>query len=359
MSSALERFEATVSHVPHPHLLFYADFTPELRQRVFDAYGVGSMDDLASLTGMWRPVWVYPDRPENLPSPDFSAYYDDVDIPEGARIDENGVLHLPGSMHHFTRMVSPLRNASSFEEIESYPYPSLEGWSYESMEEKVKRAHEEGRVAVTLVGHIYETAWQIRGYEEFLMDMVERPEWCEYILDRVMLGRALPLAVAAARAGVDMIHTGDDVANQRGLMFSVDMWRRFIKSRWEKVYAAAREIKPDIQVRYHSDGDVEPILDELVEIGVTILNPVQPECMDARRVKERYGKDLVIDGAVGTQTTMPFASPEEVGDTIRRLKREIGYDGGWIIAPTHVLEPDVPLDNVKAFFDAASEPLRD
>ena len=186
------------------------------------------------------------------------------------------------------------------------------------------------------------------------MDMIDRPEWCEHILDR-LTETNLAIACAAARAGVDVIRTGDDVANQQRLMFRRDHWRRFMKTRWAKVYAAARAIKPNLEIWYHSDGNIEAIIPELIEIGVTILNPVQPECLDPVAVKRQYGDRLVIDGSIGTQTTMPFGGPDDVRETIRERVRTIGRDGAFIISPTHVLEPEVPLDNIAAFIETSLE----
>ena len=128
-----------------------------------------------------------------------------------------------------------------------------------------------------------------------------------------------------------------------------------MKPRWAKVFAAARAIKPDIQIWYHSDGNIMDIIPELIEIGVTILNPVQPECLDPREVKRRFGSRVVIDGTIGTQTTMPFGTPAEVRRKVRESVETLGGDGGLILSPTHVLEPEVPTANVQAFVDAAKE----
>jgi uroporphyrinogen decarboxylase len=154
---------------------------------------------------------------------------------------------------------------------------------------------------------------------------------------------------------VDVIRTGDDVANQQRLMFRREHWRMFMKARWAKVYSAVRAIKPDVEIWYHSDGNIADIIPELIEIGVTILNPVQPECLDPLAVKRGFGGQLVIDGAIGTQTTMPFGSAREVRETVRERALTLGQDGAYIISPTHVLEPEVPLDNVGALFDTARE----
>lgn len=199
-----------------------------------------------------------------------------------------------------------------------------------------------------------EDALQIRGYEQFFIDMASKPEWAEYILDRLM-ERNLGIATACARAGVDYLATGDDVANQIGLMFSAEDWRRFMKPRWAKVFTAAREIKPDIEIYYHSDGNIAELIGELIEIGVTILNPVQPECLDPFDVHRKYGDKLTFDGTIGTQTTMPFGTVDDVRKAVGDIIEAVGPAGGLIVAPTHLLEPEVPLANIYAFIDRVRE----
>lgn len=353
-SSQLECFRDTVAHRYPKQILFYASFTGPLDRTVRQGLKLGADVNLGEHFGMFGAKGIGLRPPPDRQKPDFSRYFKDVEIPPGAFINHLGVLETPGSLYHFTHYTSPLRNAARMRDLEDFSYPSVQGFRADSMKAGVEAAHAEGRAAVTWVGHMYEDTWQIRGYEPFLMDMVERPEWCEYILDR-LTERNLANAVAAAKAGVDYLTTGDDVANQRALMFSLEQWRHFMKPRWAKVYAAARAIKPDIQIWYHSDGNIESIIPELMEIGVTILNPIQPECLDPLMVKRKYGKKLTLDGAIGTQTTMPFGPPADVRQAVKQVIEQLGKDGGFILSPTHVLEPEVPLDNIQAFVDAAKE----
>lgn len=352
--SQRETFQATVAHRAHKGCLFRAEFTPALDQGLRERLGVGPEVNLQQFFGMFDPVWVMPTAPAGYAAPDYSQYFTDIEVPPGSTIDHVGCLHIPGSQYHFTRYVSPLRNAQTLADLESFPYPDVSGFDTSQMAEKVRAAHEQGKVAATPVGHIFEDSWQIRGIEPFLMDMAAQPEWAEYVLDKIM-ARNMARAVAGAKAGADLLLTADDVATQTSMMFSVEQWRYFIKSRWEKIYSAARTIKPDIEIAYHSDGKIEPILPELIEIGVTILNPVQPECLDLLETKRVYGDRLVFEGTIGTQTTMPFGTPDEVRGLVRRRAETLGKDGALILCPTHVLEPDVPVDNVLAFVETCQE----
>ena len=347
----LECFRATVEHRSHPGFLFYAGFTPDLEKRVREEYGIGS-GDIRDFFGMYNPVMPEMLPPDGYEPPDFYGYYEEMLGAENAFINPLGVLEIPGSMYHFTSSISPLRHAQRFVDIESFPYPGIRGFSSRHFAGEVKGAHALGKVAGCWIGHMYEDSWQIRGYEQFLMDMIDRPEWCDYILDRVK-ERNLEMARAAAHAEMDWIKTGDDVASQKTMMFSPELWRRFMKPRWAEVFALARSTKPDMQIWYHSDGNIEAIIPELIDIGVTILNPVQPECLDLMTIKRKYGNRLVLDGTIGTQTTMPFGNPEEVSRVVRERARDLGYDGALILSPTHVLEPEVPLENIRAFIETA------
>ena len=351
----LELFRSTVTHEPHGQFLYYAGFTAEAERKLRAHLNLPEDQNLYSYYQMYNPVNVTLKPPADIMSADFSSYFEDISMPDNAFINHLGVLETPGSLYHFTSYTSPLRNAETLSEIERFPYPNVDSYTSDHMFLDVEYAHQQGQVAGCSLMHMYEDAWQIRGYEPFLMDMISNPEICEYILDRIM-NKNIKKAEAAARAGVDVIFSGDDVANQRSLMFAPDQWRHFIKSRWAKVYAAARSIKPDIQIWYHSDGNIMDIIPELIEIGVTILNPVQPECLNIQDVKKQFGRQIVLDGTLGTQTTIPFSSADEIRQVVASRKIDLGYDGALILSPTHVLEPEVPPENIVAFLEACRQP---
>ncbi|MCM8804492.1 MAG: hypothetical protein NC833_04505 [Candidatus Omnitrophica bacterium] len=349
--SQIEIFKMTINHQPHNKFLYKASFTPDLQKRICEKFNIKEVN-ISDFFGFFNPVSVQPE--EEKKEIDFSKYYKDIEIPEGSFINWLGVLEIPAKYYHFTGYISPLRNAKSLKDIEEFPFPESENLYPTGMKEKVENAHKEGKVTCCFIGHMYESSWQVRGYQEFLMDMIENPSWCEYILDR-FTERNIKIAELAAKAGVDMIITGDDVANQKALMFSLNMWRKFIKSRWKKVYEKAKSIKSDIQIWYHSDGNIEEIIGELIDIGVNILNPVQPECMDIYKIKKEYGKYIVFDGTIGTQRTMPFGTVDEVKRVVKERKERIGYDGALILSPTHILEPEVPIENIVAFVESCKD----
>jgi uroporphyrinogen decarboxylase len=161
-----------------------------------------------------------------------------------------------------------------------------------------------------------------------------------------------------ASSGVDIIITGDDVAGQQGMLMKLETWRTFLKPRLAATVRAVKQMRPATFVFYHSDGNIEAVIPELIEIGVDILNPIQPECMEPAAIKRRYGDSLSFWGTVSVQRTMPFGTPDDVRAEVRARVRNVARGGGLILAPAHVLGPETPWENIVAFFEAAdAEPV--
>ncbi len=152
---------------------------------------------------------------------------------------------------------------------------------------------------------------------------------------------------------MDIIITGDDIAGQNGLLMSLETWREFLKPRLAATVQAVKRANPATKVFYHSDGNVEPAVPELIEAGIDILNPVQPECMEPAAIKRKYGDRLSFWGTVSVQRTMPFGTPDEVRAEVQARIRDVGRGGVLILAPAHVLGPETPWENIVAFFEAA------
>jgi uroporphyrinogen-III decarboxylase len=145
--------------------------------------------------------------------------------------------------------------------------------------------------------------------------------------------------------GVDMIWTGDDVGAQNRMLISPSMWRKYFKPRMANFISEIKAINPNLKVAYHTDGNVEPIIPELIEIGIDVLNPIQPASMDPASVKMQYGERLSFWGTIDEQHTLPFGSPADVrAEVLKRLKT-IGVGGGLILGPTHHVQLDTPMEN--------------
>jgi uroporphyrinogen decarboxylase len=201
---------------------------------------------------------------------------------------------------------------------------------------------------------LFEIAWYLRGMDRFMEELVCGEEMAEALLDKLTEIR-IGMATRYAQAGADILMLGDDVATQVDMMISPQLWRDTLKPRLARVIAAAKAANPDILIFYHGDGNMARIVPELIEIGVEILNPVQPECMDPFEMKKLYGDRLAFWGCVGTQTTLPFGTPASIQQTCRELIARVGSGGGLLLAPTHTIEPDVPWENIVAFIEAVRE----
>ena len=302
----------------------------------------------------WRRL---PDlKPENDDRSRFEPYFKGERYDE---IDEWGVGHYwtPTSMH-MSNMVAPLRDVDSEEVLQSFPLPVYSELHNEGLAAEAQALKDRG---IAVIGNmqctIWETAWYLRGMEPLMMDMASEDPMADIMLDRIM-ETSLAKAKLYARAGADFLYLGDDVGTQKALLMSARMYRDYLKPRLKKIIDEVKAINPDILVVYHTCGYVEPLIRDLMEAGIDVLNPIQPECMDAERIIKEYGDELSFHGALGTQSIMPFGTPEEIRKQTFKLMDIAGDKGGLYVAPTHLLEPEVPWENIKAYVQACRDYTR-
>jgi Uroporphyrinogen decarboxylase (URO-D) len=198
-------------------------------------------------------------------------------------------------------------------------------------------------VGVT-VTTIFECAWALRGYERMLSDFALNPDLAEMILE-IPYRYHLTAAKRLVQAGVDMIWIGDDVGSQRAMLISPRMWRKFLKPRLADFISEIKSINPSLKVAYHSDGVIYPIISDLIEIGLDVLNPIQPACMNPAELKKAYGDRLCFWGSIDEQHTLPFGTAEDVRSEILKRLKTVGKYGGLILGPTHHVQLDTPMEN--------------
>ena len=195
---------------------------------------------------------------------------------------------------------------------------------------------------------LFERAWTLRGMEVLMTDMVEAPEFVEALLDRIFEWNMAVLD-EMLKHPFDGVLFGDDWGQQRGLMFGPRRWRQLIKPRVSAMYRKVADAGRAVCI--HSCGKVQDLFPELIDIGLQVFNPFQPEVMDLREMKARYGDRLTFYGGVSIQQLLPFGSPQQVRDVVRRLMNDLGAGGGFIIAPSHEMPGDIPLENMLAFIE--------
>jgi uroporphyrinogen decarboxylase len=276
-------------------------------------------------------------------------------LPADTVFDEYGIGHSKGSpaAFHMTRMHHPLKGAG-LNEILDYPYPSVPDGELMKLTQKVDDLRRSGLAAFAFMQMtIWEASWYLRSMEELMVDMMVEDERAVALFDNIT-DFAVAKAETYATAGVDILSLGDDIGTQFSIMMDVALWERWLKPRLEKVISAARNINPSILIFYHSCGHVTPFISHLIEAGVDILNPVQPECMSFDDVHEMFGNRLSFWGTLGTQQLLPFGTAREVKETAISRLHKCGGQGGIVIGPTHMVEPEVPWENLIAITEAAT-----
>lgn len=342
-----DRFLAAINGRCPDKMPKYAEFTPQQIRNLVE--NTGNDDPAKYFDYEMREVRFSPTGQKV----DYTPYLDDM--PDGSIITEWGVGERPAHHYHLTEMVHPMGDFSTLEEVARYPWPDLMApYRHADLEEKIVAVRDRGLATVSQFTTIFEQAWYLRGMERLLMDFFDFPEFANKLLDDVteigcfMAGRF-------AEAGVDLVRTGDDIGTQTGMLMSPEMWREWIKPRLARLINSAKLANPDVKVLYDSDGNFEPVVPDLIEIGVDVLAPVQPECNDPGQLKEKYGNQLSFWGSIGVQRTLPFGNPEDVKQEVQERVNTIGKDGGLVIAPSHVIPPEAPWENVLAFFEAVDE----
>ena len=199
---------------------------------------------------------------------------------------------------------------------------------------------------------LYQRSWFLRGMADILMDLAAHPDFVDALLDK-LLAFAIDVTREVARRGADGIFYYDDYAQQTGLLFSPDMFRKFFAPRMAKLFAVAEA--EGLDVFFHSCGDVSAVLEDIHAAGARVFNPFQPEVMDVADVARRFAGRLAFYGGISTQRTLPYGTPDDVRRDVSELKALFAETGGLILSPAHAVQRDVPIENVLAFLEAARE----
>jgi uroporphyrinogen decarboxylase len=254
-----------------------------------------------------------------------------------------------------------LGDARSIQEIAAAPLPDfMARLEPEKLRAQVDRRHAQGYPVMAapphLGGELFETAYRLRGFERFMLDLVENPPLVDYLLEQ-LTAMHLAVSLALTRAGIDILALDDDVGEPSRMLIGRATWQRYFKPHLKTIIDTCRRENPELAIFWHSDGNIEPIIPDLIEIGVDILNPVQPDVMDPAKLKRLYGDRLSFFGSVGTAQLWSWGRPEDIRTEVRERIETVGRGGGLIISPAYDLEPaeGIPWANVVAFFNAVDE----
>ncbi|MCM8761736.1 MAG: uroporphyrinogen decarboxylase [Candidatus Omnitrophica bacterium] len=228
--------------------------------------------------------------------------------------------------------------------VETYPFPTPLGEEYYKHIPLTLQKYSDCFIQASISFSFFERAWTLVGMEKVLISFVENPSFIETLFDRLTDWLIDVVRKFGEYPEIDAIRFGDDWGQQRGLIMGIPYWRKYIKPRLAKIYSEVKRCGKYVSI--HSCGDIQEILPDLIEIGLDIFNPFQPEVMDVYKMKERYGDKLTFWGGISLQKTLSFGTPEDVRKEVIDRIEKIGKGGGYIAAPCHSITGNVPAENI-------------
>ena len=351
---------------------------PPTVTRVQDVYQYTAVveEDVRRALGIdTRPVldgpvaWRRGELPDGSPA-EFPSRFRPQRQADGAQVvlDAAGtvVLKMPAGGLYFDPVSSPLAGARTAADVErhldaiaAYDRPAHLDLDYEALAEQARLLREETDYLLVgfFGGHIFQAAQSLRGWEQFLVDLLVDRAFAESLLDHLAEANIQRFAHYAETVGryVDVIHFEDDLGMQDRPLLRPSLYREAVKPYHARLFRFAKA-HSHAYILFHSDGAVGPLIPDLIEMGIDALNPVQVSAagMDTAWLKREFGKDLTFWGAAcDSQTVLPFGSPQEVADEVKRRIDDLAPGGGFVLAPIHNIQAGVPAENVVAMFEAA------
>lgn len=335
---------------------------PEVNQALLKGFGLMSEDQLLKKLKI-DIRYVKPSSSESdfKEQPDGSLH---KRLSDGTFVDIWGVKRkkITWSKGSYLEVIdSPLGEANSTREIENYSWPDVEVFDYESI---VKQCLNYRDFAIICTGDrlttrasIFKLAMYLRGMDKLLMDLALNPKLVGALVAKLLefhLEHNRRIFEVAAKY-IDIFMLGDDFGSENGLLISLAMFRKFFKPALRDLINLAKKF--GLKTMLHTCGGVKKLIPDLIEIGLDILNPIQTRAknMDPKELKKEFGKDICFHGSIDIQRTLPFGTPDEIKRTVSSRIKTLGEGGGFILAPSHNLQPDIPIDNIVAMYEAERE----
>ena len=348
-----ERFLMAINHEEPDRVPIDVWYTPEAERKVLHYLGEDTEKlSLYAADGGYLPhimdhdfliTWIGPCTSYYLE--DTQEYFDEWGIKWRWVDTETG--------NRYTEMVErPLANIKDLDEFTMPDFKDKD--RYKESKEMIDKYGKEygimGGVACTL----FELSWYLRGMDKVMEDMVLNKDFLHAYLDK-LLTWVWDAGTILVKLGVDVVWIGDDFGMQDRLLISPGQFREFFKPRYDRLFRHLKSINPDIKFAFHTDGYNVPILPDFIEVGVNILNPVQPKSMDPAELKKKFGEKLTFWGTIDNQHTMPFGTMEDVANETKLRLKTVAPGGGLILGPAHNVQPQVPIENIMAFYDTVKK----
>jgi uroporphyrinogen decarboxylase len=354
-SGRRERVFKAIQHEETDFVPYNFHAIPQVYQTLQDYYGLNNSLEVADFIGNhivkigsdfnYNP-WGQEIEEVRL-TPSGGPVYTNLDIKGALHTDEFGcVWDRTSGMPH--PVGYPLEEDHTLLDQYTFPDPYRAG-RFDQAKALADKWRDKAFIFGKLGMVLFERAWSIRGMVNLFTDMLDRPDFVDELLDRVLYEWNLPIIDQQVALGVDGFYFADDWGSKTGLMFSPKLWRHFIKPRLAIIYDHCHQA--GVYVGQHSDGNIVEIFPDLIEIGLDVFNPLEPAAMDILEMKRRFGDKVTFYGGVDVEHTLPFGTPEEVRAEVRERAATLGQGGGYILQSTHTMLFDVPLENLVAYVE--------
>jgi uroporphyrinogen decarboxylase len=327
-----ERVRKAIRHEQPDRVPWHFTFTAPARKKAESHYGPGDLDELlGNHLAPYRPYSFQEVRPGHWRD-DFGVVWNrSIDKDIGV-VDNNQLKTRSLAGYTFPDPHDPKR----YEKLPAFLATTAHRFRYLSM-----------------AYSLFERAWTLRGMAELMIDMLEAPEFVDELFDAITDYNCGVLE-EMLRHDIDCVRFGDDWGQQHGLIFGGPLWRRFVKPRLRRMYGMVKRAGKAVMI--HSCGRVQELFPDLIELGLDIFNPFQPEVMDPYETKKQFGDKLTFYGGMSVQKLLPFGTPQQIRDEARRLMEHVGRGGGFIIASSHDMPGDIPIENMLAFIETVRNP---
>jgi uroporphyrinogen decarboxylase len=271
------------------------------------------------------------------------------------------VWERPDGFDNYEIVESPLFGDITINDVRNMAWPEAVPSGFaDGLREKALalRQSTDKAIIANLAMQIHTQSYFLRGFSQYLMDMVLNPGLIEAIMDRVLEIFVERTRCIMAEIGdlVDIVYVADDLGAQNGPLFSPQVYRNILKPRQGRLFEAIKR-NSNVKILYHTCGSVVEFIDDLAEVGVDILNPVQTSAggMDPKVLKSRFGDKVCFWGGIDTQHVLPFGKPEDVREEVKRRIEDFAPGGGYVVAAIHNIRPEVPPENIVAMIEAVHQ----
>jgi uroporphyrinogen decarboxylase len=352
-----ERFLLTINRQIPDRPPIFATFTPQVAQKMSDFLGVSyeePLDSMLSTRASHMDLLVKLGNDAVGIATCAPASFPTKTLENGMIENEWGMIFKPMGLYNEFH-VFPLAYAKDAEDIvkHSFPDPFATGrWT--EAEKTISKYGKTHGIIADLETTLFETAWYLVGLEKFLMDLMLEAEYINPLLDKIQeihtyYGKKM------IELGADVLWCGDDFGTQQSQIMDMETFRKYFKPRFKQMFAEYKKVNPNIKIAWHSCGAFAPFIPEFIEIGLDIVNPLQPMAtgMEPEILKKNFGEKVIFFGGVCVQDLLPNKTPSEIITEIHRRTEIFGKDGGYIVAPAHNIQDDTSIENILAFFESA------